>query len=700
MSQPDRSGFVRQLPLLGGLLITGGAALSALSLSVSEPTYEALLFVGLLLGILTSALGLWRGRVYAWPGATIMLLAFSLFGLRFVNLPFVLLFYPPEVIAHEDLVLAAMVGWFLIAFSFWQSSRANLIFLIVAGLAVFGLMGTINLNVEMRFAFAAFVLGAVFCWSYEQFLDMDDRLARSGQPRVPNWAEMVRGHLSIAVLVGLLTFGAGSVIGTGAYQVSPNLYARMAHRMYGWQIIQKERRLFNSFDSQFKVGTGPVRLLPVPMLEIKADRPALWRAMAYDHYDGRGWSRTFGPSVEPLWDDKRGVWYVLPPKREAEFARGRDNWQTVTVLSNPGIIVAAAQPRAVYLPARGEGRFTGRRWIREDPRPTVDAYGCMSGVENDAGRAYTVISREPVTDAAKLRVAGTDYSDDLSLAYVTLPATTDSALRGKVEEITAGLDSPYDRVVALMQYVQDHCLYSLAAPAVPQGEDVAAYFVLHSQRGACDSFATALAVMARLAGVPARVAVGYQTGELDQERGVYVVKGDDAHAWAEVYFPKYGWVPFDPQAVDVFEQQSLTDLLQSGHWRWAVTDVVRRGVWVLGILLIAFLAVGALVDPLHLLRRALRPRPQTALQRLSSEYCSFYGRLLRQTGHRSDPALTPQEAMQWVAQTAGERLDGGMLQDLNARFYDLRYAPEPDAEGIAALRRELRVLRKRLRRVR
>ena len=56
--------------------------------------------------------------------------------------------------------------------------------------------------------------------------------------------------------------------------------------------------------------------------------------------------------------------------------------------------------------------------------------------------------------------------------------------------------------------------------------------------------------------------------------------------------------------------------------------------------------------------------------------------------------------MQWLAQTAGERLDGGMLQYLNARFYDLRYAPEPDAEGIAALRRELRVLRKRLRRVR
>jgi len=546
MRSPDRDGFLRQLPLLGGLLITGGAAVAALTVSVDEPTYEFLLCAGLVAGLITSALGLRRGRVIALPGAIVLLGAFSLFGLRFLNLPFVLLFYPPEVMAHEDLVLAAMVGWFLVAFSFWQSSRANLIFLIVAGLAVFGLMGTINLNVQMRFAFAVFVLGAVFCWSYEQFLDMDDALARNGQSRVSNWMEMVRGHASIAVLVGLLTFGAGSLIGTGAYQVAPNLYASMAHRMYGWEIIQKERRLFNSFDTLFKVGTGPVRLLPIPVLEIKADRPALWRGLAYDYYDGRGWSRTSRWRPEPLRDDARGVWYVLPPRWDDPYRYGPDNRQTVKVLGDPGLIIAAAQPRAVYLPAKGEKHLSGRKWIVSDPRPAVDDYGCISAPENEAGRTYTVISREPITDAAKLRAAGTDYSDVIGWEYTAVPASAEAALASKVGELTAGLSNPYDRVIALMQFLQDQCLYSLGAPAVPKGEDVAAYFVLHSRRGACDSFATALAVMARLAGVPARVAVGYQSGEYDGGRHVFVVKGDDAHAWAEIFFPKYGWVPFDP----------------------------------------------------------------------------------------------------------------------------------------------------------
>jgi hypothetical protein len=707
LQPPDRSGFVRQLPLLGGLLLTACAAASAITVSVAEPVYEFLLFAGLVTGILTSALGLRRGRLYALPGAIVMLLGLSLFGLRFANVPFVLLFYPPEVMAHEDLVLAAMVGWFLVAFSFWQSSRTNLIFLIVAGLAVFGLMGTVNLNVEMRFAFAVFVLGAVFCWSYEQFLDLDDRLARSGRPRVGNWVEMVRGHVSIAVLVGLLTFTAGSLVGTGAYRVSPNLYASMARRMYGWEIIQKERRLFNSFDNQFKVGTGPVRLLPVPVLEVRAERPALWRAMAYDHYDGRGWGRTLGQRGERvggrteglLWDDPSGKWYVLPPEREAEARYGQDNRQTFEVLGNPGVIIAAAQPRAVYLPSRGRPRYTGKRWERLDPRPTVDSYGCITGTEGRAGRGYTVISREPVSDAETLRGAGTNYSALDESAYTTVPAVTDAALAGTVKTITTGLTNPYDRVMALMVYLQDNCLYSLGAPATPKGEDVAAHFVLRSKRGACDSFATALAVMARLTGVPARVAVGYQTGEYDAERGVHVVKGDDAHAWAEVYFPKYGWVPFDPQSVEAFEQQSLADLWQKGHWRWAVRDVARQAAWVLGIALIAFLGLAALVDPLRLLRHALRPRPSTALQRLSTEYRDFYGRLIRRAGGRPSPALTPQEAVQWLGQTAGKRLDRGMLQDLNDRFYDLRYAPQADPERVTAMRQELRLLRKRLRRL-
>jgi hypothetical protein len=648
---------------------------------------------------MTSAFGMWRGRLIMLPGALVMLAALSLFALRFINLPIVYLIYPPEVMADEDLLLASMIGWLLVAFSFWQSSRTNIIFLMVAGLAIFGLMGTINLNVEMRVAFALFVLGAVFCWSYEQFLDMDDRLAARGQRRVANWLQMAQGHLSIAVLVAVLTFGLGSLIGTGAYRVSPNLYAKMAREMYGWSPQWSgSRKLFNSFETQFRVGTGPVRLLPIPVMEVQADHAALWRGMAYDTYDGHGWSRSLANEGEYMRFD--GEQYRVPPLVAAPLKHWRPLEQRVTVLGNVGVIIAAAQPETLRLSDTPAGHYG---WTRGGPgrsQPMVDAYGCLSGPESDSMREYTVISREPINDPAALRRASTNCSEDITSGYGFVPGATQAALEPKVLEITAGLDNPYDKVRALQLYLQQECAYSLSAAAVPRGEDAAAYFVLRSRRGACDLFATALAVMSRLAGAPARVATGYQVGRYDQRKQAFVVEGTDAHAWTEVYFPEYGWVAFDPQAEDQFEALSLTELLQKGHLRWVLRSAARQALWGLAILLIVLLAVAALVDPLRVVRGLWSPRSRTPLQRLSREYQAFYQRLLRRHGLQPSPALTPQEAMRWSVQALARRgAPSEALTGLNERFYSLRYAAEAPAAAVEALRRDLRALRKRMRRL-
>jgi hypothetical protein len=77
-------------------------------------------------------------------------------------------------------------------------------------------------------------------------------------------------------------------------------------------------------------------------------------------------------------------------------------------------------------------------------------------------------------------------------------------------------------------------------------ENTAEFFLFKAKRGFCEQFATAMAVMCRTQGIPARVAVGYGTGDYNSLTGYYEVKESDAHAWVEVYFPAAGWVPFDP----------------------------------------------------------------------------------------------------------------------------------------------------------
>jgi len=80
------------------------------------------------------------------------------------------------------------------------------------------------------------------------------------------------------------------------------------------------------------------------------------------------------------------------------------------------------------------------------------------------------------------------------------------------------------------------------------GEDAVDDFLFESQLGFCEQIASTLTIMLRSQGVPARLATGYVPGERDRVSGVWNVRGTDAHAWVEVWFPQTGWQPFDPTA--------------------------------------------------------------------------------------------------------------------------------------------------------
>jgi transglutaminase-like putative cysteine protease len=692
----NREDFLQRLPLYAGELLLGSMALAALTFSLQEPLYSALVHGAFTVAIFSSLAGASRGRVWVLPGALFFLIPLVMYALRQM-LPLELLFlYPAEALSHEDMLLATLIGWFLVGFGFWQGSRLNLIFLVVCGLAIFGLMGTINLNPEMWLCFTVFVLAAVFCWGYEQFLELDDRLATQGQPRTGAWLEMLRGHLAVAVLVAVLTLSLGSALGLGVYKVSPNLYAQMAQRAYGWDPTPRIANIFNSFQDEFQVSTGPVRLLPVPALEVKADHPALWRGLVYDYYNGRGWTRSArdGQVLEG-----EGGRFAVPEPYLPPSGYRRTNRQQVEIQTYPGVLFAAAQPAEVQLTpeALPEGDWPRSRRLE----PVLDAYGSLTwaGREMEAARRYTVVSLEPTQQPELLRRTPQEYPASISESYLQVPVRTELALQGLVGELTATAENPYDKALALQGYLEANCLYSLSAPATPRGQDVASHFVLESRRGACDAFSTSLAIMLRLADVPARVATGYATGTYNAEKEAYVALGTDAHAWVEVYFTGVGWVPFDPQATDVFEHQSLAELLTGGYWNLAVGQMARRLGLLALVALIALVALSALWDPLQGLKYLWRPRSQSPRQRFAQDYQALYQLLLRRLGRRPEPSLTPREAVALVAAQLPPGELPRRLVTLNERFYALRYAATVTAEELLALRRELQELRRALRRV-
>ena len=128
--------------------------------------------------------------------------------------------------------------------------------------------------------------------------------------------------------------------------------------------------------------------------------------------------------------------------------------------------------------------------------------------------------------------------------YMNLPSGLEDEVYWLTMSVVEGIDSPLEKALAMQKYLRANYAYATDVPYPPQGRDFVSYFLLDQGSGYCTYFASAMAVMARLAGLPSRYVEGYLVRA--QADGETIVRGIDAHAWVEIYFEGIGWVSFDP----------------------------------------------------------------------------------------------------------------------------------------------------------
>jgi len=163
-----------------------------------------------------------------------------------------------------------------------------------------------------------------------------------------------------------------------------------------------------------------------------------------------------------------------------------------------------------------------------------------------AQKSYQIRVRVPEEISAdKLMVASTDYPADIADRYLQLPADFPQRVRDLAESLTADAKNAYEKAVAIKMYLAK-IPYSLKIEAPPPDADGVDYFLFTQKSGYCVYFASAMAVMLRSTGIPARMVVGFLPGQHDAEQHRYIIRDRDYHAWTEVYFPGYGWIKFDP----------------------------------------------------------------------------------------------------------------------------------------------------------
>ncbi len=349
-----------------------------------------------------------------------------------------------------------------------------------------------------------------------------------------------------AVAVAFLLLPAGKVSVKPMEEFAENL----RRTIYDYLFFTEPRDVFSlASEGYYPQGSqqlgGPATPTDHPVMTVYTTRNTLLRGVIKDEYTGRVWRDTTGGRrylyISPRWRALRDSLLNMNLPSSSAFALSALlNAQAVTVdLASAGASTLFTPQRVkelstqsdmvVYFNSASELFIT--RNLEAGDRYTVKASLLEGG---DPGLNTLVDACLDTPDAEYAAV----YEK-----YTVLPGHLEQQVFDLANRITANYQTPYDKALAIKNYLSRYYSYTLDAAAPPSNIDFVTYFLFRSKEGYCTYFASAMTVLCRMAGIPARYVEGY-LAQPNSEGAAYVT-GLDAHAWTEVYFSGFGWVPFD-----------------------------------------------------------------------------------------------------------------------------------------------------------
>jgi transglutaminase-like putative cysteine protease len=255
-----------------------------------------------------------------------------------------------------------------------------------------------------------------------------------------------------------------------------------------------------------------------------------WRSLSYNVYTGRGWAL----SEERQEELPADAIIALPPS-DAQL----EIEQTVHWVFDQRIT-----------------RYT-LGMPRQFDQPTIVAWRGLTDLArvqraDDESQQYQGISLISTATEAQLRQTGggetfnANVSPVILARYTILPNSIPDRVHELAQEVAGSQPTAYDQARALERFLRQYP-YSLDVALPPSDQDPVDFFLFDLQSGYCDYYSSAMAVMARSLGLPARIAVGFLPQPTDAS-GVQTIYQINGHSWTEIYFPEYGWIEFEPTA--------------------------------------------------------------------------------------------------------------------------------------------------------
>lgn len=442
------------------------------------------------------------------------------------------------------LPLIKLMLWLQVLHSFDMPARRDLKYSLAGGLILMAAAAVLSTGMTYLVGLAAFGLAAAAALAYFHLSEESGKAAQT----LPAKPEQIAACAAAVCLTGILV--AVPVL----FLIPQSTQARLQSMPLS-EIQNIVGKFSGAVDNPGYQGDGnpfdgPARFLPNSyygfnnymdlrsrgrlsgdiVMKVRAEEPGYYRGLVFDIYNGKGW--------EMSGEDSREVNADLPPFElkmpGSSYPRTKTAMESFYIETDmPNIIFASWKPESLYFPAN---------------RIKIDQQGSMrSPYQLTEGTVYSVMAERPQYSAELLehfpRASDAPASDE----YTRLPEDYDlSRLTGLAAEITGPIPNRYDKMRAVEAYLKENYRYDLDIAPQGGGEDAVSYFLFEEKAGYCEHFASAMAVMARSVGIPARVVTGYAAGSYNPFTGLWEVRQSDAHAWVEVYFGGAGWVPFDP----------------------------------------------------------------------------------------------------------------------------------------------------------
>jgi protein-glutamine gamma-glutamyltransferase len=295
-------------------------------------------------------------------------------------------------------------------------------------------------------------------------------------------------------------------------------------------------QFISGFSDHVELGRiGSIKQSDSIVMRVKTDKapselPAdlKWRGIALDYYDGHSWKRS-DKTRYPLLN--QGLYYKL--EDSAQGTTWINQTFFIEALSTDVIfaahkVLAISRDVGVLERDAAKSLYTMQHLNRK-----VRYHAISDSVRPDP---LLITDRSPIPP-------------EILTKYLQIPSL-DPRIADLARQATKTAGSRHAKARMLEQYLRSHYAYSLVLRGIPSSPDPLAMFLFDIRSGHCEYFASAMVVMLRQIGIPARLINGFRSGEYNSIGGNWIVRQYDAHSWVEAYFPPYGWIEFDPTPAD------------------------------------------------------------------------------------------------------------------------------------------------------